>query len=245
MSKRGGAAAGGGALTGGAAAAGGGGGAVTGAGAVTGGAAVTGAGSGPLTGGGAGGTAMAAWAAGGAVTRGGAGGTAVAAGAAVLDVRDHPGMSGDDREERFERILLASEGRPIPAATVDRVIELAKRSGATVHVFSIARVHGVSFGLQTPGLLPTKHEWAEQRDIVSRAVRRLERKGIEADGHVLGTRKATKAICKEADTHGCDAIVMAADPDKNRFTGDFMWTQEPQRVRRKAKLPVFLVVEDE
>ena len=38
---------------------------------------------------------------------------------------------------------------------------------------------------------------------------------------------------------------MAADPDRNRFTGDFLWTQEPQRVRRHAKVPVFLVVDED
>ena len=37
---------------------------------------------------------------------------------------------------------------------------------------------------------------------------------------------------------------MAADPDRNRVVGDFMWTQEPQRVRRRAKVPVFLVPDD-
>ena len=147
-------------------------------------------------------------------------------------------------EGPFERILLASEGRPIPDAAIDRVIELARPGGASVRVFTIARVHGVSFGLQTPGLLPTKKEWDEQRQIVGRAVKRLERKGIEADGHVVGTRKSTKRILQEAEFASCDAIVMAADPDRNRVAGDFMWTQEPQRVRRRAKIPVFLVLSE-
>jgi nucleotide-binding universal stress UspA family protein len=143
---------------------------------------------------------------------------------------------------RFERILLASEGRPFSDAAIARVIELARPAGASVRVFSIARVHGVAFGMQSPGLLPTKREWAEQRGIVERAVKRLERKGIDADGHVVGTRKSTKRILQEAEFTGCDAIVMTADPDRNRLAGDFVWSQEPQRVRRKAKLPVFLVV---
>lgn len=145
-------------------------------------------------------------------------------------------------EGPFERILLATEGRPIPDAAIDRVVELARAGDAAIRVFSIARVHGVAFGLQTPGLLPTKKEWDEQRQIVGRAVKRLERKGLEADGHVVGTRKSTKRILQEAELAGCDAIVMAADPDRNRVAGDFMWTQEPQRVRRRAKIPVFLVV---
>ncbi|HET6869017.1 MAG TPA: universal stress protein, partial [Solirubrobacteraceae bacterium] len=87
-------------------------------------------------------------------------------------------------------------------------------------------------------------EWDQQREIVSKAVARLRRKGLEADGHVLGTRKTTRRILDEATNERCDAIVMAADPDRNRVAGDFMWTQEPQRVRRRAKIPVFLVFEE-
>jgi nucleotide-binding universal stress UspA family protein len=150
-----------------------------------------------------------------------------------------------DVDRQPQRILLASEGRPFPDAVLARTIELARRSGASVHVFTIARVHGTAFGLPSPGLLPTKREWAEQREIVAQAIKRLERKGIDADGHVFGTRDATKAILKEAAREGCDAIVMAADPDRNRFTGNMMWAQEPQRVRRKAKLPVFLVRDED
>jgi nucleotide-binding universal stress UspA family protein len=146
-----------------------------------------------------------------------------------------------ETRQQFERILLASEGRQIPDAAIERVLQLA-RGTASVHVFSIARVHGVSFGMPVPGLLPTRQEWQEQRDLVTRAVKRLQRKGLEVDGHVLGTRKATKKILEEARREGCDAIVMGADPDRNRFVGDMLWSQEPQRVRRRAKLPVFLVV---
>ena len=58
---------------------------------------------------------------------------------------------------------------------------------------------------------------------------------------MLGTRKSTKRIIEEAKVDGCEAIVMAADPDRNRLVGDMLWTQEPQRVRRRAKVPVFLV----
>ena len=156
-------------------------------------------------------------------------------------VRDHSPTDNDSQQ--FEKILIASEGRKIPAAVVDEAIKLLK-PGASVRVFTVARVHGVGFALPNPGLLPTKREWAEQRDIVDRVIRRLERKGFEARGHVVGTRKATKAIVGEASKHGCEAIVMAADPDKSRFTGDFLWEQEPQRVRRRAKVPVFLFVDD-
>ncbi len=141
----------------------------------------------------------------------------------------------------WRRILLASEGRPFSDAVIERTLELARESGASVHVLSIARVHGVAFGLPNPGLLPTKREWDEQREIVRRAVSRLRRKGIDVDGHVMGTRSATKRIIGRASSEGCDAIVMAADPDRPRLIGDAIWSQEPQRVRRRARIPVVLV----
>jgi nucleotide-binding universal stress UspA family protein len=147
--------------------------------------------------------------------------------------------------ERYERILLATEGRQIPEAAIRRVIELADRHHASVRVLSIARVWGTSFGLPNPGLLPTKQEMDAQRDIVGKAIARLKRKGIEADGHVIGTRKATQRICQEATLQECEAIVMAADPDRRWLVGEMMWTQEPQRVRRKAQVPVFLVLNEE
>jgi nucleotide-binding universal stress UspA family protein len=147
-------------------------------------------------------------------------------------------------QSRPRRILLASEGRAIPPAAVARAIELAKPAGASVHVFTIARIHGTAFGMPSPGLFPSKKDWAEQRDIVAKTIKRLERKGLAANGHVLGTRNATKKIIEEAKKEACEVIVMAADADRNRVTGNVMWTQEPQRVRRKAKLPVYLVFDD-
>jgi hypothetical protein len=134
-----------------------------------------------------------------------------------------PAGSGDiargDPGRRYERILLASEGRPFSDAAIAEVLAIAA-PGAYVRVFSVARVHGVAFGMPNPGLLPTKREWADQRDAVASAIKRLKRRRLTADGHVVGTRNATKMILKEA-----------------------MWEQEPQRVRRRSKLAVYLAVE--
>ncbi len=145
----------------------------------------------------------------------------------------------------YARILLATEGRAIPDAAIARVAELADSSGATVHVLSIARVHGVAFGLPNPGLMPTRKELADHRELVASAIKRLKQRGLPATGHVIGTRKAAARILEEATKHECQAIVMAADPDRNRLVADMLWTQEPQRVRRRAKVPVHLVIDGE
>ena len=147
----------------------------------------------------------------------------------------------DPSEISIERILLASEGRAIPADTIEFVARLAASRRAAVNLISIARVHGTAFGFPSPGLLPTRREWQEQRDIVAAAVKALRKRGLQAEGHVVGTRKATSRICQEASDLGCDVIVMAADPPRNRVVADFMWTQEPYRVRNKARVPVYLV----
>jgi nucleotide-binding universal stress UspA family protein len=141
-------------------------------------------------------------------------------------------------------VLLASEGREFAPAAVDLAARIAKRSDAPVHVFSIARIWGTSLGFPNPGLFPNRQEWAAQRQKVERVVARLEREGVEADARVIGTRAGAKRIVAEARRRGCDAIVMAAGPPRNRVLGNFMWSQEPQRVRRRADIPVFLVVDD-
>jgi hypothetical protein len=137
--------------------------------------------------------------------------------------------------------LLASEGRPFSPAACGFVAALVRPGEGAVHVFSIARVWGTSLGFPNPGLLPSKQEWDAQRALVGEAVHDLQRRGIEATGHVVGTRRATRGILAEAARTGSEVIVMAADPPRHWFLQDMMWSQESYRVRRRAKLPVYLV----
>lgn len=139
------------------------------------------------------------------------------------------------------RILLASEGRAIPAAAIELAARLANEHGGRVHVFAVVRVWGSGFGFPNPGLLPNKGEWDAQRAVVADAVQALGKRGIHATAQVLATRKATKRILGEASRLGCSAIVMAADAPRSRFLADLMWSQEPYRVKRRAKVPVHLV----
>jgi nucleotide-binding universal stress UspA family protein len=143
-----------------------------------------------------------------------------------------------------ERLVLASEGRDIPWAVLQQVFELARPAGASVRVVLIARVWGTSLGFPNPGLNPSKEEWDERRLISRRAVEALEKAGFEASAQIIGTRKAAKRIVSEAQKFGADAIVMGCDRDRG-LLGDFMWSHEPYRVRRRAKVPVYLVPVDE
>jgi nucleotide-binding universal stress UspA family protein len=159
--------------------------------------------------------------------------------------RQRSGATPDPDSLIVRAVLLASEEREIPRAAVDLAARIAQRSNAPVHVFSIARVWGTSFGFPNPGLLQNKKEWDRQHEVVRKAVARLRRKGIEADARVIGTRAAAKRIVQEARRLNCDAIVMGADPPKNMLVRDLIWAQEPQRVKARAgALPVYLVCEE-
>ena len=147
-------------------------------------------------------------------------------------------------KDRTASVLLASEGRGFTADTIARAADLARAADGTVLVLSIARVHGVAFGLQTPGLVPTKAEWDEQGEIVRHAVARLRRRGLRAEGQVLGTRKPAQRICAMARELCAGEIVMGADRSRVRLIGSMMWSQEPQHVERRAKVPVHLVIDE-
>ncbi len=137
--------------------------------------------------------------------------------------------------------MVASEGRRIAYPVIVEAMELARPLGAEIFVMSIARIWGTSLGFPNPGLLPTRAEWDTQRLLVREAVSSLEKAGFTANGMVLATRRARKRIIQEATLRKVDAIVMGADP-KRRLIGDFVWSQEPHRVRtRSRQIPVFLV----
>jgi len=147
----------------------------------------------------------------------------------------------DPETLEIRHLMVASEGRRISHDVVVRALELARPHHARIFVMSIARVWGTSLGFPSPGLLPSKREWDEQRLLVREAVSAFEKAGFEADGLVLATRRAAKRILAEARLRKMDAIIMGADPSRG-LLGDFQWSQEPYRVARRSRtIPVYLV----
>jgi nucleotide-binding universal stress UspA family protein len=143
-----------------------------------------------------------------------------------------------------ERVVVASEGRAIAWPVLQQAFELARPAKAKILVVVLARVWGTSLGFPNPGLNPSRQEWDERRLIARRAVEAIEKAGFEGSAHVYGTRRGARRIVVEARTFGADAIVMGCDRDRGML-GDFMWSHEPYRVRRRAKVPVYLVQTDE
>jgi nucleotide-binding universal stress UspA family protein len=139
---------------------------------------------------------------------------------------------------RSRAVLLASEGRPFSAEAVRVAADLAREHGGEVRVLAIARMWGTSLGFPHPGLRPSRREIEEHQRNVADAIEALERLGVGADGHIITTRRATRSILAEARRTGSREIVMGADRPRSRLLADFMWSQEPYRVRRRARVPV-------
>jgi nucleotide-binding universal stress UspA family protein len=137
-------------------------------------------------------------------------------------------------------VLLASEGRPFSQAAIARAGAMAA-GGGKISILSIARIWGFSLGFPNPWLLPSKQEWAQQREHVANAIAALKALGHDATGAVAATRNPAKRISAEAARRNCNAIVMGTDPPRHWLIADFYWSQEPYRVKKRAKHPVELV----
>jgi hypothetical protein len=112
-------------------------------------------------------------------------------------------------------ILLASTGKPFTDAAVNEAVRLARSrdpDASRVRVMTVARVHGTSFGLQHPGLMPNKREKDAAQAIVARAIRSLQSAGLKADGEVAITRSPAKSFTRAARAAGAAHLVLDSPP---------------------------------
>ncbi|HEY3942052.1 MAG TPA: hypothetical protein VGL60_06165 [Acidimicrobiales bacterium] len=108
-------------------------------------------------------------------------------------------------------VLIAANGVTIPGAALRLGLRLS--AGRPVAVVSIARLYGSSLGLQNPGLMPSRKEMAEQRDIVQRAVAALEKGGVESWGQIAVSRKPAKTIAAAAQARSVEHVIVVR-PDQ-------------------------------
>lgn len=113
-------------------------------------------------------------------------------------------------------VLLASSGKSFS----DTAIRLAagQADGGRVRVVTIARIHGTSFGLQHPALMPTKKERDAASAIVADAISKLQRAGVGADGEVIITRGTARPFARAARAAGEVQHVIVDGPGAGRYS---------------------------
>src|ERR1700722_12728456 len=112
-------------------------------------------------------------------------------------------------------VLIASNGEKIPGAAVRQALRLS--AGEPVAVVTIARIYGSSLGLPNPGLMPTRKEMEQQKGQVEKALRALERGGIEAWGQVAASRKPIKTIAQAAKARGARHVIVVRTEQEKRW----------------------------
>jgi hypothetical protein len=119
---------------------------------------------------------------------------------------------GDPQPSEPCAVLLAGLGKPFSAAAIRRTAELAGQAelalDTPVAVLTIARMYGSSFGLQNPGLMPTKQERDAQIKLLEAAIGSLRTLGVHADGQVAVTRKFLRTILTVARVRDARFVVM-------------------------------------
>jgi hypothetical protein len=114
----------------------------------------------------------------------------------------------DKQPTQSSAVLIATIGIEIPPAVIQQAVDLS--DGRPVAIVAIARIYGSSFGLPSPGLMPTRKEMEEQLAFVNMAIKRLERAGVEAWGQVASTRRYAKTIAQAARARGVSHVVVVA-----------------------------------
>ena len=112
----------------------------------------------------------------------------------------------DRQPEHSASVLIASNGLKVPGVAIQRAIGL--RGNDAVAVVSIARLYGSALGLQNPGLMPSRKEMEEQRQVVTRAVREVEDGGAEAWGQIAISRRPAKTIAAAAVARGVAHVII-------------------------------------
>ena len=112
----------------------------------------------------------------------------------------------DKQPSQRSAVLIASNGEKIPGAAIRQALRLS--AGEPVAVLTIARIYGSSLGLPNPGLMPTRKEMLEQKEIVERAVAAIEKGGSEAWGQIAATRRPSKTIAQAAAARGVQHVLV-------------------------------------
>jgi len=120
----------------------------------------------------------------------------------------------DRQPTQSSAVLIATVGVAIPPAVIRRAVQLS--GGRPVAVVAIARIYGSSFGLPSPGLMPTRKEMEAQLVFVNEAMARLERAGVEAWGQVASTRRYARTIAQVGRARGVSSVLVVA-PEAPRW----------------------------
>ena len=142
----------------------------------------------------------------------------------------------------FQRILVPTDGSEITVKAIDRAIELAKLTGATIEALTAKDPFPYSAVSEIQPIAPQEYFDAQERvaqqrlQAVSGA---CEAAGISCRTTAIEAVHPWQAIVDHAKQQGCDLIVMASHG--RRGMSALLLGSETQRVLIHTTLPVLVV----
>jgi nucleotide-binding universal stress UspA family protein len=137
----------------------------------------------------------------------------------------------------FERILVAIDGSPGGQKALDKAIELAKVTGASLQALAVEG--------KLPAYAATMGEVDEvrrEKDEFFSRLARLAREQARAEGLELEVElqpgHAAELIVRFAKRHDCDLVVVG---HKGHFLEDYLLGSTADRVAHHAHCPVMIV----
>jgi hypothetical protein len=112
-------------------------------------------------------------------------------------------------------VVIATNGVSIPGAALRLALRMSQ--GEPVAVVSLARIYGSAYGLPNPGLMPTRREMAEQKEIVDKALAALAKAGVAASGQIAATRKPVKTIASVARARQARHVIVVRPEQAARW----------------------------
>ena len=143
---------------------------------------------------------------------------------------------GDPQPTSPVRVVLISPGAAFREKAIARAVEAA--NGAPIAVVIIARIHGSSFGMPNPGLMPNPKEKAAALARAEDAINAIRRAGGRADGQVAIARSAAKVAARVATARQASVVIVDEGdrPNWRKLVEGNIGFTLPWRLRGRAEV---------
>lgn len=145
----------------------------------------------------------------------------------------------------YQRILVPVDGSALSDRAIDESIGLARQLGASITGFiaepllDMPEVPSSPAGLRRDVEEHDAMTGAHARLVLDRFARRAQAAGVPFEGHHAQVRRIDHAIIAEAESRGCDLIVMVTH-GRGAF-GEFLYGSQTKAVLAGSQLPLLVL----
>ena len=145
----------------------------------------------------------------------------------------------------YQRILVPVDGSDLSGRAINASIDLARQLGAAITGFVAEPLPELPDLPSSPRALQrqvAEHDaltTAHAQDVLGRFAERARAAGVSFEGHTAQVRHIDKAILAEAESQGCDLIVMVTH-GRGAF-GEFLYGSQTKAVLSGSRLPLLVL----